>query len=155
MTNKSRLFSGNIHILLIIMRKKDSIFVLSFLSIQHLIVVDAGIHHSKYWMPILYHRRWGENLIFSLIIHFHGVFYRLETLRFLCLNERKVSLVAICHAKRQFTPTRDARGLPEHDQREAIPFFFFFNGVVIKKSSLDMYCTWSTRTVRNYFMIAP
>ena len=31
----------------------------------------------------------------------------------------------------------------------------FFNGVVITKSSIDMYCTWSTCTVRNYSMIAP
>ena len=55
-----------------------------------------------------------------------------NVLRFLCLNERKVSLVAICAviwpckcsaAKRHLALTRDAPGLPEHDQRAAVSFF--------------------------------
>ena len=57
----------------------------------------------------------------------------LVTLRFLCLNVRKVSLVAICAVilamKRLSSeattscPNRDALALPERDQRADIPFF--------------------------------
>ena len=65
----------------------------------------------------------------SLVINVES--NRIETLRFLCLNERKVSLVAICAsilackgsaAKRHLAPTRDAPGLSEHHQRVAISF---------------------------------
>ena len=55
----------------------------------------------------------------------------IETLHFLCLNERNVSLVTICHLAMQRLSSeattsclnRDAPGLPEHDQRAAISFF--------------------------------
>ena len=52
--------------------------------------------------------------------------------------------------------SRENGGPPKVYQSMTIGWIYhFFNGVVIIKSSIDMYCTWSTRTVRNYFMIAP
>ena len=66
---------------------------------------------------------------------------------FLCLKERKVSLSpfaqSFSHAKAQ----QGSDNLPQHEMHEVYQsmtrgrLYRFFNGVVITKSSIDMYCT--------------
>ena len=72
--------------------------------------------------------------------------YRIETSRFLRLNERNVDLVAICAVilvmqklSSEATTCPDTMMRHVH-QRAHISVFFFFV-VVTTNSSIDMYCT--------------
>ena len=86
----------------------------------------------------------------------------LVTLRFLCLNVRKVSLVAICvviqpckgsAVKRRHLALTEMHRLYQSVTRGRI--YRFFNGVVITKSSIATQCTWPTRSLHKIFSTAP
>ena len=77
----------------------------------------------------------------------------IETLRFSGSNERNVSLVAICLICAVILVMQRLRSdsLPRHEMRQVYQsmtrgrLYRFFYAVVITKSSIDVYCTWSIR----------
>ena len=85
----------------------------------------------------------GEVAVLKSVVGIHAVTEKIETLRFLCLNVRKVSLVAICAV---IYPCKGSAAKRRHLTLTEMDWVYqsitsgrqyrFFNGVVITKSSI-------------------